>query len=105
MTIPDLSPGGPPLGDAELRARLAAWRVQGLPQVRRAPRETRGGGFGDAERHPHAWGVWVMTDGLWCRLTSARGKPREWTSLDRVEKWLAERGLTRFSVIADTPPV
>jgi hypothetical protein len=103
MTIPHFSAEGVPIEEAELRERIAQYRVQGEPRLRRAPRVNRGGGFGDADKHPHAWGLWVMTDGVWRRLGSARGNPREWTSLDRAERWMTERGMTRFLVEA-TPP-
>ncbi len=39
-----------------------------------------------------------MVDGLWRQLISARGLPREWTNLDRVERWLSEQGFNAFEV-------
>ena len=89
---------GRPIGQAELRARRRQFRVQGVPVVTRAERTTRGGGFGDPARQPYAWTVCVMVDGLWRRLESARGHPREWTSLDRAERWLLGQGFAEFAV-------
>jgi hypothetical protein len=90
--------GAPPIGQAELIARSNAHRVQGIPLLRRMLRTTRGGGFGDVLKRPWAWTVWVTVDGLWRQLESARGHPREWTSLDRAERWLREQGFTLFAV-------
>ena len=66
--------------------------------VQRVERELEGGGFGDPERHPHAWGVFVMVDGTLARLYSARNQPREWTSLDRLERWLCNQGFRSWHV-------
>jgi len=74
--------GAPSLKQPELLAFRQEFRLQGVPLVRWVPRETQGGGFGKPEDHPFAWGVWVMADGQWRRVVSARGLPREWTSLE-----------------------
>lgn len=88
----------PPLQQTELEALQKGFRIQGIPLIRWVPRETKGGGFGNPDSHPFAWGVWAMADGQWRRLVSARGLPREWTSLDRVEAWLRGLGFTAFTV-------
>jgi hypothetical protein len=64
----------------------------GLPIVCRVRRQNLGGGFSDHERHPFAWSVIVPVDGVPARLISARGGNREWTSLDRLERWLRAQG-------------
>lgn len=101
LTTPFLDTNAAPLTQPELAKLRGEFRVQGLPMVRLTARETRGGGFGSIEDHPYAWGVWVMTDGQWRRIVSARGKMREWTSLDRVAQWLQDTGFPAFSVSRD----
>lgn len=101
MISPFVESGAPPLTQAELAALRAQYRLQGAPLVRWVPRETKGGGFGDPAGHPCAWGVWAMADGQWRRVVSARGLPREWTSLDRVAAWLRGLGFTSFAVARD----
>ena len=98
MAMPFVETDAPPLRQQEVEALRAGYRLQGGPLVRWVPRATKGGGFGDPDAHPFAWGVWVMADGQWRRVVSARGLPREWTSLDRVEAWLRGLGFTGFSV-------
>ena len=98
FSVPFHDSGAPPLQQAELSAKRQEHRTQGVPRVRRASRTTRGGGFGDTKSQPFAWTVWVMVDGLWRQLISARGLPREWTNLDRVERWLSEQGFNAFEV-------
>jgi hypothetical protein len=95
--------GAPPIEQSELLARRAEYRIQGVPLLRLTPRATRGGGFGDIEKRPNAWTIWVMTDGRWRRVDSARGNPREWTSLDRAHAWLLEMGFDAFAVDAGLP--
>jgi len=107
MISPFVDTGAAPLQQTELVALRAQFRLQGTPLVRWVPRETKGGGFGNPEEHPYAWGVWAMSDGQWRRIVSARGLPREWTSLDRVEAWLRGLGFDGFSVARaqdDIPP-
>lgn len=98
MTIPFQETGAAPLRQPDLAVLREDYRVQGEPMVRLVPRETRGGGFGNIDDHPLAWGVWVMADGQWRRIVSARGNAREWTSLDRVADWLQGLGFSSFSV-------
>lgn len=83
---------GPTVRQSDLIALRQAWRLIGHPTVARVARAQQGGGFGDQTRHPHAWAVFVQIDGLSTRVTSARGLGREWTSLDRLERWLRGQG-------------
>ena len=69
-----------------------AGRLGEYAVVYRIARNQLGGGFGDQDKHPHAWGVLVYVDTLVARLNSARGTGREWNSLDRLERWLRENG-------------
>jgi hypothetical protein len=82
----------------------ASYRLIGHPTVARVPRIHLGGGFGDQERHPHAWAVFVQIDGLSHRVTSARGHGREWTSLDRLERWLRALGFRHWYVLNELDP-
>ncbi|MFZ1430162.1 MAG: hypothetical protein WAS21_25735 [Geminicoccaceae bacterium] len=68
-----------------------AWRLIGHSTVARIARPA-GGGFSDQTRHPHTWASFVQIDGLNTRVTSARGLGQEWTSLDRLERWLRGQG-------------
>lgn len=81
---------------AEIPALVAAMRVTAWPVVVRAPRERRGGGFGDQERHPHTWTVLLQVEGQWARVESSRGLVREWGNLDRLERWLRGAGFRAF---------
>ncbi len=67
-------------------------RLGAYPVVYRVNRMQQGGGYGDQERHPFAWGVLVYVDGQLARINSARGAGREWNDLDRVERWLRAQG-------------
>lgn len=62
------------------------------PVVYRVHRKQKGGGFGDQDKHPFAWGVLVYVDGQLARINSARGAGREWNDLDKVERWLRGQG-------------
>ena len=77
---------------ADLAALRAAGRLSNYAVVYRVHRFNMGGGFGNQEQHPHAWAVMVYLDGYAARLYSARGEPREWNDLDRLERWLREQG-------------
>ena len=77
-----------PTDEAVVRRRGA------YPVVYRVHRMQQGGGYGDQERHPFAWGVLVYVDGQLARINSARGAGREWNDLDRVERWLRAQGFS-----------
>ena len=49
--------------------------------------------------------VMVYMDGLAARLYSARGEPREWNDLDRLERWLREQGFSYWWVRNDLEPL
>lgn len=87
----------PPLRGA---ARLGEFAV-----VYRAWRQHQGGGFGDQARHPHAWGVLVYVDGQLARIFSARGLPREFSTLDRLERWLRGQGFAYWWTRNDLEPL
>jgi hypothetical protein len=87
MTIP-----APTVRQSDLAVLRQTYRLVGYPTIARVPRAQQGGGFGDQWRHPHAWAVFMPIDGLSCRVLSARGHGREWTSLDRLERWLRAQG-------------
>lgn len=95
-----------------------AGRLANYAVVYRQQRSQLGGGFGDQHKYPYAWGVLVYLDGMPARVISARGSDREWTSLDRLERWLREQGFRYFWVrnelealgipedaMSDLPPV
>jgi hypothetical protein len=69
-----------------------AGRLGEYAVVYRIARNQQGGGFGDQDKHPYAWGVLVYVDTLVARVYSARGAGREWNSLDRLERWLRGNG-------------
>lgn len=81
---------------SDLFALQEQYRIREYPIIRRIPRLTQGGGFGDHNKHPHAWGVLLLVDGQWASVISARGHIREWTSLDRLERWLRTQGFQNF---------
>ncbi len=90
---------------ADIAPLRDAYRLTGYPIVVRVERQQMGGGFGDQDRHPYAWGVVVQVDGQWLRIQSARGTSREWTNLDRLEKWLRSLGFRHFWVQNEIDPV
>ena len=69
------------------------WRVQA------------GGGFGDQAKNPLTWGVLVYVDGQLARIYSARGLGREWSNLDRLEKWLRSQGFWHWWMRNDLEPL
>ena len=69
------------------------WRVQA------------GGGFGDQAKNPLTWGVLVYVDGKLARIYSARGLGREWSNLDRLEKWLRSQGFWHWWMRNDLEPL
>lgn len=77
---------------ADLAYLRGCGRLGDFAVVYRTYRQQAGGGFGQQDRHPFAWGVLVYVDGLLARVYSVRGAAREWTSLDRLERWLRQQG-------------
>ncbi len=82
-----------------------AGRLGEYAVVYRVYRNQQGGGFGDQDKHPHAWGVLVYVDTLVARVYSARGAAREWNSLDRLERWLRENGFWYWWTRNDLEPL
>lgn len=82
-----------------------AGRLGEYAVVFRAYRQQQGGGFGDQSVHPYAWGVLVYVDGLVARVYSARGLPREWMDLTRLEKWMREQGFWYWWMRNDLEPL
>ncbi len=93
------------VSQADLPYLGAAGRLGEYPVVYRVRRNQLGGGFGDQDKHPHAWGVIVYVDGQAARVHSARGSGREWNSLDRLERWLREQGFWYWWVRNDLEPL
>ena len=77
---------------AQLAGLRAENRLGDHAVVYRVDRAVMGGGFGDQQRYPFAWAVMVYLDGQAARIYSARGLPREWNDLDRLECWLRDQG-------------
>lgn len=73
--------------------------------VYRVWREQAGGGFGDQSKNPLTWGVLVYVDGQLARIYSARGTGREWSNLDRLEKWLRSQGFWYWWTRNDLEPL
>ena len=86
------------LKSTEIRDLLDAYRVQDIV-VYRTKREYQSGGFGDPTKHPNVWAVAIMTDGQWARIYNARGHGREWSNLDRLEKWFREQGISQWQLL------
>lgn len=86
------------LKSTEISDLLASWRIQDIV-VYRTQRQYQSGGFGDPTKHPNVWAVAVMTDGQWARVHNARGQGREWSNLDRLEKWLREQGISQWNLL------
>ncbi len=84
---------------------IATYRITQYPTVVRVRRTIQGGGFGDQDRNPYTWTVFFLVDNLWMSLESARGMPREWSSLDRLEVWLRQKGFAFFWVRNDIDAV
>lgn len=77
---------------ADLPFLRQSMRLGEHPVVYRVHRKQKGGGFGDQDKHPFAWGILVYVDGQLARINSARGAGREWNDLDKVERWLLGQG-------------
>ncbi len=73
--------------------------------VYRVVRSQLGGGFGDQDKYPYTWAVMLTVDGCGAYVISARGARREWTSLDRLERWLREQGFRYWWVRNDLEPL
>ena len=84
---------------------LAEGRISDYPVAVRTPREVLGGGFADQEKYPNTWTVYFLVDGQWALVLSARGLRREWSSLDRIDKWLRALGFRFFWVRNEIDPV
>ncbi len=82
-----------------------AGRLGEYAVVYRVARNQLGGGFGDQDKHPYAWGVLVYVDTLVARVYSARNTGREWNSLDRLERWLRENGFWYWWTRNDLEPL
>lgn len=82
-----------------------AGRLGEYAVVYRVARNQLGGGFGDQDKHPYAWGILVYVDTLVARVYSARGAGREWNSLDRLERWLRENGFWYWWTRNDLEPL
>jgi len=82
-----------------------AGRLGDYAVVYRCHRQQAGGGFGDQTKHPFAWGVLVYVDGGLARIYSARGLPREWSDLSRLEKWLRAQGFWYWWMRNDLEPL
>lgn len=89
------------IGQGDIPALRAQGRITDLPAAVRALRELEVGGFADAERNPMTWTVYFLVDGQWVCVHSARGRRREWTNLDRLERWLRSMGIRLFYVRND----
>lgn len=90
---------------ADLPFLREAGRLGEYAVVYRVYRIQQGGGFGDQDKHPFAWGVLVYVDGQLGRIYSARGAAREWNSLDRLEKWLRGQGFWYWWTRNDLEPL
>lgn len=90
---------------ADLEYLRAVGRLGDFAVVYRVWREQAGGGFGDQEKNPQTWGVLVYVDGQLARIYSARGSGREWSNLDRLEKWLRAQGFWCWWTRNDLEPL
>lgn len=90
---------------AELAFLRAAGRLGEYAVAYRVDRNNLGGGFGDQDKHPLTWAALVYVDGQAARIYSARGNGREWSSLDRLERWLRDQGFWYWWVRNDVEPL
>lgn len=93
------------IAQADLSYLRSASRLGEYAVVYRVYRQQLGGGFGDQEKHPFAWGVLVYVDGQVARIYSARGLPREWSDLTRLEIWLRDHGFWYWWMRNDLEPL
>lgn len=89
----------------DLSALAVEQRIGDYPVAVRTAREVMGGGFADQSKHPNTWTVYFLVDGQWALVESARGLRREWSDLDRLEKWLRGMGFRFFWVRNDIDAV
>ncbi len=89
---------------ADLAFLRNALRLGEYPVVYRVHRLQKGGGFGDQNRHPFAWGILVYVDEQLARINSARGAGREWNDLDKAEIWLRGQGFSYWWTRNDLEP-
>ena len=89
---------------AEIPELSASYRINTYPVAVRTHRETQAGGFADQDKFPFTWTVYFLVDGQWAQVLSARGLRREWSSLDRLEKWLRTLGFRYFWIRNDVEP-
>jgi len=90
---------------ADLAPLRAARRLGEYAVVYRVNRNYQGGGFGDQSKHPLTWAVLVYVDAQAARIYSARGKGREWSDLDRLERWMREQGFWYWWTRNDVEPL
>jgi hypothetical protein len=93
------------ISQADIPYLRAAGRLGEYAVVYRVYRQHMGGGFGDQQRHPFAWGVLAYVDGQVARIYSARGLPREWSDLTRLEKWMRDQGFWYWWMRNDLEPL
>lgn len=105
MYPPIAEPSGMIIRQADIPVLMTNFRITGVPVIQRCERLTQGGGFGDHQRHPYTWRVLIPVDGQWALVESARGHTREWTSLDRLERWLRDQGFRSFWLQNDLDPI
>ena len=85
----------------DLAILAAENRIGDYPVAVRTAREVVSGGFANHSAHPNTWTVYFLVDGQWALVESTRGLRREWSSLDRLEKWLRGCGFRFFWVRND----
>ena len=90
---------------ADIPGLVAGYRITAYPVVVRVERQQQGGGFGDQALHPLTWTVFLKVDGQWARVESARGAIREWSKLDRLERWLRSNGFRYFWLQNELDPI
>ena len=93
------------VAQADLAPLRAAGRLGEYAVVYRVNRNVQGGGFGDQSKHPLTWAVLVYVDSRAARIYSARGKGREWSDLDRLERWMREQGFWYWWTRNDVEPL
>ena len=90
---------------SDLPDLYTSWRLADHAIVYRVERLQQGGGFGNPSNHPYTWALAVYVDDQLSSVKSARGKTREWNSLDRLEKWLRQHGFRNWQVVNELDDV